>query len=582
MLKLARVTILISLMASASSDRVVMTNNGPVQGITVASGNPNIEAFLGIPYAEPPTGRLRFRKPVPKTPWSGVYDASNLSPPCIQNGTDDFYYIPKLANMSEDCLYLNIWVPYSRRSTGLKPVLIYIHGGAFNTGSSIQEVLDGTVLSQRGDILVINLNYRVGVLGFFTSLSDEAVGNFGLHDQVTALRWIKENVKSFGGDPNHLVLMGNSAGAMAVCGHLVSPLTRHIIKRGILQSGGGIQTMILDDNKRLLETAEKVSRITGCADRKFTLKENPKVVVACLKRLSYMELSRAEGLLMRGNPLTFFPRVGDDYLPKPVIDLIREGKMEHSDVIIGTNEEEGNFFLAVAIPQFFGINGHNNVQTINKKLAKQLLTLIFKNTEQTEEKEIAEFYAGSVVNETSDTFTKALGMSLGDYFIVCNSFYQAEFQSIGNSVYFYVLTRRPSSSPLNGWMGTTHFDEVQYTFGNPLFDNFTEEEKKFSDRIMDRWINFIRNGSPNIPNEIQWPKFTLNNTVYLDMNDEETIRIRPDNYRCEFWRDRFQANIRDSDIIHLRRFITSTASVVQLPSVLAFLSIIVHYIVKNH
>ncbi|GIY83410.1 acetylcholinesterase-1 [Caerostris darwini] len=195
------------------ADRVVMTNNGPVQGVTVSSEDAmDIEAFLGIPYAEPPIGRLRFLKPIPKTPWMGVFDASTLPPTCIQNVTFHYYYEPNVDNMTEDCLHLNLWVPYSKNSTQLKPIIIFIHGGALNVGSSNMKVYDGTNLAQFGDVIVASMNYRVGVMGFFTAFIDDANGNMGIYDQILAMNWIKDNARSFGGDPNHIVLMGESAG----------------------------------------------------------------------------------------------------------------------------------------------------------------------------------------------------------------------------------------------------------------------------------------------------------------------------------------------------------------------------------
>ncbi|XP_054719054.1 acetylcholinesterase-1-like [Uloborus diversus] len=547
--------LLLCLFRTAASDRVVMTNNGPIQGVTQSADSFEVEAFLGIPYAEPPMGRLRFMKPVPKTSWSGVLDGSILPPPCIQNSTQKLYFMPDIDNMSEDCLYLNVWIPATAwNDIKLKPVLFFIHGGAFNIGSSNMQVYNGAKMAAFGDVVVVTINYRIGVMGFFSAFIDGAVGNMGLYDQVQALKWFKANAESFRGDPEHIVLMGESAGAMCVSGHLTSPLTKNLFKRAILQSGADISPIIMDDNERVYQTSQKLAKLAGCADKTVTLKSNPHLIVACLKRLPADELSRLEGLLMMHNPITFFPRVGDEYMPKASIFSYREGNIMQTEILVGINDQEGTFFLSAAAPQYFGVYGANNVKTIGKRLAYQMTRVIFKNTEQKQEAEIADFYINTLQNATSDTYTYAIAQSLGDWLINCASVFFAELNSLaGNNVYYYVFKKRPDSSPLAEWMGTTHFDEIQYVFGNPLHDNFTKEEVKFSRRMMARWISFIKKGDPNIQDSIRWEPFSLEYPEYLLIDSEESVHLRPTGHRCEFWRDRFHADITPNMVENLRR-----------------------------
>ncbi|GBN72768.1 Cholinesterase [Araneus ventricosus] len=537
------------------ADRVVMTNNGPVQGITVAKGDLDIEAFLGIPYAEPPVGRLRFLKPVPKTSWMGVFDASKLPPTCVQNVTFNYYFEPNVENMTEDCLYLNLWVPYSKKSSSLKPIIVFIHGGAFNAGSSNMNVYDGTKLSQYGDIIVVSMNYRVGVMGFFTAFIDEANGNAGIYDQVMAIKWVWENARSFGGDPDHIVLMGESAGAMTISGHLISPLVKHMVKRAIMQSGAATLPFLLDDNALLYTVCQKFATLAGCADKKLTIKDDPNLVVQCLKRLPAERLAAVEGLMKSTNPITFYPRVGDEYLPIPTIHDLKEGNFKDVELLIGTNKEEGPFFVTVAAPQYFGTYGVDGATSISRRFSHQLIRIMFGYLGQKKEKEIADFYINTVENGTSEKYTLTIASALGDFLINCPDVFQAEIYSMRNPVYYYLFSRRASASYLAEWMDTTHFDELQFVFGNPVFGNFTPEEEEFSRHVMARWIAFAKTGDPNVPGTIRWPTFKHDDPEYLEIGDEEMVRLRPDNYRCEFWRDRFDADINEAVYSKVRRSI---------------------------
>lgn len=489
------IVITIFLIKIVYADRVVMTTSGPLQGITVDSEGFELEAFLGIPYAEPPVGRLRFAKPVPKTPWSGVYDASKLPPTCIQNVTFPFYYTPDIEGMTEDCLYLNVWVPNFGAKSKLRPILFFIHGGAFNIGSSNMKLYDGSKLATRGDVVVVTVNYRIGVMGFFSAFVPDADGNMGLYDQTMALNWIKENAASFGGDPDHIVLMGQSAGAMSAAGHIMSPLTKHMIKRVILESGAAMLPMILDENARLYKMSESLAITVGCADKTVTLKTHPRIIVKCLKRLPASELAKAEGAMMASNPVTFTPRTGDAFLPKNTIQMIKEGAFIDTEMLAGVTKDEGTFFITAAAPQYFGIYGVDPVQSFSKRLAYHMTKMMYRMLGETEQSTIAEFYINSIENGTSAKYTQAISESIGDYMITCNTLFHSEFHSIRNNpVYFYKFSHRPSDTPLADWMGTTHFDELEFVFGNPLHGNFTEEERIMSERIMARWLAFIKTG----------------------------------------------------------------------------------------
>jgi para-nitrobenzyl esterase len=214
---------------------LVETNYGKVQGIE----DNGVRVFKGIPFAQPPVGRLRFRAPQAPRPWAGVRDAREYGPAAVQNqsllgpalGFD-------IGPSNEDCLYLNVWTPGLE---GRRPVLVWIHGGAFVMGAGSQALYDGTTLSSRGDVVVVTINYRLGCLGFLRLPGGNGdgmgSGNEGLLDQIAALEWVRDNIAGFGGDPRNVTIFGESAGSISVATLLGTPRAQGLFQRAILQSG---------------------------------------------------------------------------------------------------------------------------------------------------------------------------------------------------------------------------------------------------------------------------------------------------------------------------------------------------------
>ena len=223
---------------------IVQTRHGNIRGYSKLVLGKKLYIFSGIPYAKPPTGRRRFRKPQPVAPWEGVLDGTKLPNTCVQEKYDFFpgFSGEEMWNpntpISEDCLYLNIWVPEEiLLGSVLSPVLVWIYGGGYMTGTSTLEVYDADILAAESGLIVSSLQYRVGAFGFFYMGREEAPGNMGLYDQAMALQWIKDNIRSFHGDGDMITLFGESAGAGSVSTHLISPVSRHIPRRAVLQSG---------------------------------------------------------------------------------------------------------------------------------------------------------------------------------------------------------------------------------------------------------------------------------------------------------------------------------------------------------
>jgi carboxylesterase type B len=233
-----------------------LTKSGPVKGLSYKFNDKVINKFLGIPYAEPPIGSNRFAKTKPVHPWNSTYDATHFKNVCFQSKSG--------YNMSEDCLYLNIYTEeHKSDDKKLRPVMFWIHGGGLNAGDGYG--FDGTVFASYG-VVVVTINYRLGPFGFLYGGEESAPGNVGILDQIMALHWVRDNIEYFGGDPNQITIFGHSAGSWSVNTLIVSPLSKNLFKRAIMQSGGYIMKPNINSEKAThLATARKMSESVGCA-----------------------------------------------------------------------------------------------------------------------------------------------------------------------------------------------------------------------------------------------------------------------------------------------------------------------------
>uniref|UniRef100_T1E184 Carboxylic ester hydrolase n=1 Tax=Cupiennius salei TaxID=6928 RepID=T1E184_CUPSA len=525
-------------------DRIVTTTNGPVKGISLSPKK--VEAFLGIPYAEPPVGPLRFAKPVPKSSWEETYDASELPPSCIQPLLDDFYFNPSPAgNMREDCLYLNLWVPEGGSDS--KPIMLFIHGGGYLSGSSNMRVYNGANLAEHGDVIVATINYRLWILGFFSGLIEDAPGNMGMYDQIMALQWIKDNAKYFGGDPDNIVLFGESAGGYAVSALLVSPLSKGLFKRAIMQSGTAIVPP-LTNAAGLQVVSQNIAGFLGCADENDTLAKNPEAVVDCLKALP-SERFTDSNLLINAGPLP--ARIGDSILPENTNDLFRKGYFKDTEILLGINRDEGSLLFTLQMPALLGVFGERaETAEFNETSARQFVSTRVGDVSYGIEEE----YFGRVRRIPGYTYVRATADLYGDLIINCGTVFHADYYSLrDNPVYFYLFDYRPDSTPLAEWMGVAHFDEIQYVFGNPMHEEFTKSENQLSRNIMDKWAAFAKTGNPNIRGRVKWPRYTCENPKYLVISKRDRVAVRPDNNRCELWRNFFQAVIDRDTLRRLKK-----------------------------
>ena len=314
---------------------IVETRYGRIEG----SEQDELQVFRGIPYAAPPVGPLRFAAPRPPDPWAGVrdctaYGGSAPQPPIMLPlpGMD-------VGPQDEDCLYLNVWTPAADGAR--RPVMVWIHGGAFVIGSGSQTIYDGSALARRGDVVVVTLNYRLGALGFL-HLAElcpelEAASNCGIRDQVAALGWVRDHIEGFGGDPEAVTLFGESAGGMSVGTLLGTPSAQGLFARAIPQSGAAHN---LHDPTTATRVAAHLLETLGAAPRNAArvLREIPAEKLRDAQAQASLDLGTRLGLL------PFQPVADGDLLPVPPLEAVRSGLASGVALLVGTNRDEWKLF----------------------------------------------------------------------------------------------------------------------------------------------------------------------------------------------------------------------------------------------
>jgi para-nitrobenzyl esterase len=309
---------------STADDALVQTESGFVRGMV----GPDYRLFLAIPYAAPPIGNLRWRPPQPAPGWGAARDATVPATPCPQAD-------PRTGALigNEDCLYLSITTPYGPRADRPLPVMVWLHGGGFTSGSGV--AYDGRNLATKGNVVVVTLNYRLGMLGFLAHLAldtespDGLSGNFGLADQQAALRWIQRNIAAFGGDPLNVTIFGEEAGANSICALLVSPGAAGLFERAIVQNGNCVNLLPLVDVAE--KRGDALAQDLGCDD--------PKTAPDCLRGKSIVDLLKADAAQRKtGDPLAWGPVVGASGLPVQPADGLANGTVPKISLMTGISE----------------------------------------------------------------------------------------------------------------------------------------------------------------------------------------------------------------------------------------------------
>ena len=478
---------------------VVTTSLGPVTGTQARDAS--IEVFKGIPYAAPPIGELRWRPPQPAESWTEVRNCDTYSDRSLQmNQRED-------GPQSEDCLYLNIWTPQERSKDTALPVMVWIHGGGFTQGSGHQASYDGTQLAKRG-VVVVTINYRLGALGFMThpALSAEspegASGNYAILDQIAALKWVQENIGSFGGDPNRVTIFGESAGGTSVYLLTATPLAQGLFHGVILQSPW-LDPAIFRDLKHESDNGPP-AEYEGEEQARLVLGELADASSAdVLKRLRALP---AEEILSKIKQR--WPVVTDGWVfPNPPYQIYADGEQHDIPVLIGTNRDEGTMF---APRKAFG----GTLATFKAAMVERF---------GADGERIAEFYAPKSDEDLRPT---AVQMITDAWFVQPAREFARAMEIQGTKVWMYHFTK-----PVWGWMGAAHAAEIGYVFGN--LQNPNDSDSKLSDAFMDHWVQFAATGDPNLPQQQAWPQYTLAEDQHLIFDDTIAVDSGLRNDACD-------------------------------------------------
>jgi para-nitrobenzyl esterase len=471
---------LLVLSAAANAQLKVKTKQGKIEGKEDGS----VRAFLGIPFAKPPVGPLRWHEPVPAASWSGVRQATTFGAHCMQ---------PKIyADMifrdpggSEDCLTLNVWTPAKDKSAKL-PVMVWIFGGGFTAGGTSERRQDGAHLATKG-VVVVSMNYRLGIFGFFAhpelaaESSHGASGNYGLLDQTAALRWVQNNIKAFGGDPNNVTVFGESAGSFSVSEQMASPLAKGLFQRAIGESGGAFASSTLA--MKSLQEAE-------AQDAAFATSKLSATTLAELRALPADKILEAVSQKPEPGspPLRFAPDVDGYFLPESVPAIFAAHQQNDVPLLAGWNRDEGGFATGAT------------VESLQDALRKQF---------PDHADEAIKVYAA---NDDAEA-VRVLSDLRADTFIAYSTWRWIEAQvSTGTKpVYRFRFDLAPPADPNHlGGLAAYHSSEIPYVFGDlDLLQGFAwrPEDHALSDQMEQYWTNFARSGDPNGPGLPQWPVY---------------------------------------------------------------------------
>ena len=505
----------------------VAISGGTVKGVFREDG---LKEYHGIPYAAAPVGELRWAPTAPVVPWSGVKDASQPGPKCMQpQGQGGEFYGESGFAMDEDCLTLNVWTRATEVGEAL-PVMVWIHGGALVTGSGSD--YPGELLTSKGVVLV-TVNYRLGRFGFLAhpELSDEngkaVSGNQGLRDQIAALAWVRDNIGQFGGDPANVTIFGESAGSLSMSLLQASPLAKGLFHRVIGESGGAFQPMWFRDKATsYAASAESVGTDFATA----LARDGGDGSVAAIRQLPQehvLEIFESDPAFSNYDSLAI---VDGEVIPDEVATIFAQGRQSDVPVMIGSNADEATTFLEFFQPMF----GEGTAML--KAYAESAMPEI--------EDAAIQYYDG-----TDDAAAEAAWVDMfGDLvFAYPMRTWARSMENVSSDAYLYWFTWSPPVENSEKY-GAFHAGEIGYIFGNlDLFGaNPTAEDHAFSELMATIWTQFAKTGNPNGEGLPQWPAYSSANEAYMELGvntgSKAELRIRQMDIVERAWAARRAAN----------------------------------------
>lgn len=477
---------------------IVKTDSGYVSGSNIDG----VWTYLGIPFAAPPTGDLRWRPPQPAELWEGVLKADRFGPSCPQAVVSYFGSEWSPGDMSEDCLYLNIWTPAKNFSEKL-PVMVFIYGGAYIRGSSALPLYNGSALAKKG-VVVVTPNYRVGVLGYMAhpQLSSESPnnssGNYALLDQQAALRWVKNNIDAFGGDPGRVTIFGESAGAANIVSHLAIPQSRGLFDRAIVESGGvwsngpaiiGYRTK--DDAE---EYGEKFAESLGYTGPDAIRQMRNASAFDLVNKTPYVWESTFEGF----HNVAFKSTIDGWLIPEAPQEIFRQGRQNPVPLIIGSNADEGTLLTAGA-----NMTVEDYWKFLQDSFGEGAIYMLARYPARTKEE----------VQHQMERIATDFDFALASRFIA------GSMADLNQSAYLYrfsyVLPGQPN--------GAYHTSELYFVF-RPGYWKADPISLAVSDHVMDMWTRFAKAGDPNGGINVTWPKYSFEKDEYLDIGEVPAVK----------------------------------------------------------
>ncbi|KAH7946345.1 hypothetical protein HPB49_023406 [Dermacentor silvarum] len=542
---------------------VVKTNYGVVEGIRMNAGSEKVDSFLGIPYATPPVGELRFERPLPAKPWKGKYNASRKPTPCMQSDFPIYQDIVlDYTHSSEDCLYYNIWRPTrscpndTETCNAKLPVMVFIHGGGFQFGDSSLFVYDLSNLAVSANIITVSFNYRLNFFGFLTTETADLPGNMGMWDQVLFLKWINENIAHFGGDPSEVTVAGHSAGGVSAGLLAASPTTKGLIKRIIMQSGTPL-TLLAGSTYYSPDKFYDVSRTLGCHNGEAKKKDLdlPKTI-KCLKKLNARKIIRALLRLNLGQRI-FSPQEGDDFFPYDPLAIDTWKNIHVKEVFTGSNLNEGTGFLHYVLKYHHDLK--DNLKVDYRATITAMLSLFADVPLVTGKKMTKAYFGGYEVKHNDQEVILLLSEMMGDIVFKCPTHLFAELTALqGLPSYRYLFAYRPTYSIFPKYFGVVHSEELPFALGSLIFStdptrasiatdslprgflgrSYTTNETEFMRQLMGMWGSFVSTGKPSIPlRDDEWPSYTKTRQDILElMPFNYTIKLDKSQDKCELYR----------------------------------------------
>lgn len=468
------------------------TKKGIIEGLPASDHETAV--YKGIPYAAPPVGNLRWRAPQPVEVWEGIKKAYTYKAIPVQMMSDEEYinFGGGLWPMSEDCLYLNIWTPAQDASEKL-PVVLWVYGGSYKTGSSTNRLVDGEAFAKRGCIFV-SFNYREGILGYFAhpALAAESEhhvsGNYGTLDQIAALKWVYENIDAFGGDPGRITLLGQSAGAHSVMTLCNTPLTDGLVQRAIIHSTAGLSAMYYQEEQSLANAQAEGERLfDSCGIG--SIEE--------ARQIDAVELVEKFNNVKYGSKMAWFPKTDNYVLPLGTISSIMAGCHAKISYLCGSTSDESG-----SMPPFISSDSRRIPE-----FARQMF-----------EKDV-EGYLKSVDCSDEDKVRKCIfDQYKNDKLCALLGWQELEIQRGGENFYEYYYTK---PQPGEDNQGACHSCELPYVFQTFSKDvrPYDGSDFELSEKMCSYWVNFVKTGNPNGEGLPIWEKYSASNRRLLELGD---------------------------------------------------------------